>query len=75
MYLALGKTRFASQDFTRVLELKPDFTAARLQRAIVHMKTGEYQLAAEDFAKVVSSRTFETISVDVEEETQTAKKF
>jgi len=35
VYLALGKTRFAVQDFSRVLELKPDFTAARIQRGIV----------------------------------------
>lgn len=54
VYLALGKTRFAIQDFSRVLELKPDFTAARLQRGTVYMKTGEYPLAAEDFATVVS---------------------
>lgn len=51
--MALGKTRFAIQDFSRVLELKPDFTAARLQRGTVFMKTGEYHEAATDFATVV----------------------
>lgn len=54
VYLAMGKTRFAIQDFTRVLELKPDFTAARLQRGTVHMKNGEYQEAAADLEQVVS---------------------
>lgn len=53
--MALGKTRFAIQDFSRVLELKPDFTAARLQRGIVYMKTGEYYEAGTDFATVVST--------------------
>lgn len=53
----MGKTRFAIQDFTRVLELKPDFTAARLQRGTVHMKNGEYQEAAADLEQVVSLTT------------------
>lgn len=53
VYMALGKTRFAIQDFSRVLELKPDFTAARFQRGTVYMKTGEYREAGKDFATVV----------------------
>lgn len=51
----MGKTRFAIQDFSRVLELKPDFTAARYQRGTVYMKSGEYQQAAADFEQVVST--------------------
>ncbi|EDV49750.1 dnaJ homolog subfamily C member 3 [Drosophila erecta] len=53
VYLALGKTRFAVQDFSRVLELKPDFTAARIQRGVVHMKSGEYEQAMLDFDQVL----------------------
>ncbi|SPP84345.1 dnaJ homolog subfamily C member 3 [Drosophila guanche] len=53
VYLALGKTRFAIQDFSRVLELKPDFTAARAQRGLVHMKSGEYDEALTDFSQVL----------------------
>lgn len=49
----MGKTRFAIQDFSRVLDLKPDFTAARLQRGLVFMKSGEYNEAAQDFEQVV----------------------
>lgn len=55
VYLALGKTRFAIQDLSKVLELKPDFVAARLQRGTVYMKSGEFELAAVDFEDVVST--------------------
>lgn len=54
VYLALGKARFALSDLTKVLELKPDFTAARLQRGSVHMKIGDYQMAEIDLNHVVS---------------------
>lgn len=52
--MALGKARFALSDLTKVLELKPDFTAARLQRGSVHMKIGDYQMAEIDLNHVVS---------------------
>lgn len=55
VYLALGKARFAIQDFTRVLQLKPDFTAARIQRGIVYLKSGEYKQTNDDFEHVVST--------------------
>ncbi|TMW49100.1 hypothetical protein DOY81_005834 [Sarcophaga bullata] len=58
VYMALGKTRFAIQDFSRVLELKPDFTAARLQRGTVYMKTGEYNEAGSDFATVLEEEPY-----------------
>lgn len=51
--MALGKTRFAIQDFKQVLDLKPDFTAARIQRATVYLKCGEYNEAAEDYQRVI----------------------
>lgn len=56
MYLALGKARFALSDLTKVLELKPDFHAARIQRGSVHMKLGDYNNAEIDFEDVVSYR-------------------
>lgn len=52
--MALGKARFALNDLTRVLELKPDFTAARIQRGSVHLKLGDYDNAEIDFYDVVS---------------------
>lgn len=53
VYFALGKAKFALNDFSKALELKPDFTAARYQRGTVHMKLGEYDFAELDLYHVV----------------------
>lgn len=53
VYFALGKAKFALADFTKVLELKPDFTAARVQRGTVHLKLGEYDEAEIDLYNVL----------------------
>lgn len=53
MYLALGKAKFALNDLTKVLELKPDFLAARFQRGTVYMKIGDYDKAERDFYDVL----------------------
>ncbi|KAF4522395.1 hypothetical protein B566_EDAN012978 [Ephemera danica] len=52
VYLALGKARFAISDLERVLELKPDFTAARLQIAQAHVKQGNLDSAEEAYTAV-----------------------
>lgn len=54
VYLALGKAKNALSDLDRVLELKPDFAAARIRRGNVHLKLGNYDLAQLDFYNVVS---------------------
>lgn len=54
VFLALGRARFALNDFSKVLEIKPDFTAAKTQRGLVHMKLGDYENAEIDFYEVVS---------------------
>ncbi|CAH2237308.1 jg15769 [Pararge aegeria aegeria] len=54
VYYALGKAKFALQDFTKVLEMKADFTAARLHRANVYLKLAQYREAKEDYLQVVS---------------------
>lgn len=53
MYFALGKARNALVDFTKALELKPDFTAARVQRGNVYMKMADYTNAELDFYQVL----------------------
>lgn len=53
VYLALGKAKFAINDFSKVLELRPDFTAARIQKGNVHMKLGEYDEAQNEFYDVI----------------------
>ncbi|XP_041973560.1 dnaJ homolog subfamily C member 3 [Aricia agestis] len=55
VYYALGKAKFALQDFTKVLELKSDFTAARLHRANVYLKLAQYTDAKEDYLQVTYS--------------------
>lgn len=54
VYLALGKANFAIKDFTRVLELKPDFTAARLNRGSTSLKLGDYDAAELDLYDVLT---------------------
>lgn len=53
VYLALGKAKFAINDFSKVLELRPDFTAARIQKGTVHLKLGEYDDAQREFYEVL----------------------
>lgn len=52
--MALGKSKNALGDFDKVLELKPDFTAARINRGQIHLKNAHYDLAQLDFYNVVS---------------------
>ncbi|XP_058823245.1 dnaJ homolog subfamily C member 3-like [Topomyia yanbarensis] len=53
VYLALGKAKFAINDFSRVLELKPDFLAARAQRGQVYLKMGDFDNAEIDLMEVL----------------------
>lgn len=55
VYLAMGKSKSAIPDLDRVVKLKPDFTAARTQRANVLLKQGQLDGAYDDFNAVVSS--------------------
>ncbi|XP_071159834.1 dnaJ homolog subfamily C member 3-like [Mytilus edulis] len=53
VYLALGKSKSALPDLDKVMELKPDFTAARLQRGNVLLKQGKLQEARQDYETVL----------------------
>lgn len=52
VYYALGKAKFALQDFTKVLELKADFTSARIHRANVYLKLAQYREAKKDYLQI-----------------------
>uniref|UniRef100_A0A3P8XBZ7 DnaJ homolog subfamily C member 3 n=1 Tax=Esox lucius TaxID=8010 RepID=A0A3P8XBZ7_ESOLU len=54
VYLAMGKSKSALPDLSKVIELKPDFTSARLQRGNLLLKQGRLDEAERDFKKVVS---------------------
>ncbi|XP_053552896.1 dnaJ homolog subfamily C member 3-like [Bombina bombina] len=51
-FLAMGKSKAAIPDLSRVIELKPDFTSARLQRGQLLLKQGRLDEAEDDFKKV-----------------------
>ncbi|XP_056145519.1 dnaJ homolog subfamily C member 3a [Lampris incognitus] len=55
VYLAMGKSKSALPDLSRVVELKPDFTSVRLQRGNLLLKQGKLDEAESDFKKVLKS--------------------
>ena len=48
-YLSLGKNAQASQDFDKVLAIKPDFEGALLQRARIKLKNADWAAAKADY--------------------------
>ncbi|XP_077258319.1 dnaJ homolog subfamily C member P58IPK [Temnothorax americanus] len=54
VYLALGKAKFALLDLDKVLELKADFTPARLQRGNILLKQAHFDEAESDFRSVLA---------------------
>ena len=48
-YLSLGKNAQASQDFDRVLSIRPDFEGALLQRAKIKSRNADWKGAKEDY--------------------------
>uniref|UniRef100_A0A8D1QIC1 DnaJ homolog subfamily C member 3 n=1 Tax=Sus scrofa TaxID=9823 RepID=A0A8D1QIC1_PIG len=59
VFLAMGKSKAALPDLTKVIELKMDFTAARLQRGHLLLKQGKLDEAEDDFKKVLKSNPSE----------------
>ena len=55
-YLSLGRNTQASADFDRVLELKPDFEGALLQRAKIKAKNADWTGAKHDYIKAGKTR-------------------
>ncbi|KAJ1523681.1 hypothetical protein ONE63_001521 [Megalurothrips usitatus] len=52
VYLALGKANLALTDFDKVLELKPDFVAARVQRGHILLKQARLEEAEQELDRV-----------------------
>ncbi|KAH0624487.1 hypothetical protein JD844_031973 [Phrynosoma platyrhinos] len=55
VYLAMGKSKAAIRDLSKVVELKQDFTSARLQRGHLLLKQGKFDEAEEDFKRLLQS--------------------
>ncbi|RXG72663.1 DnaJ-like protein subfamily C member 3 [Armadillidium vulgare] len=53
VYLALGRSRMGLQDLDSTIKLKPDFTAARVQKASVLVKLGRLDEAYIELEKVL----------------------
>ncbi|GFT71640.1 dnaJ homolog subfamily C member 3 [Nephila pilipes] len=53
VYLAIGKIASAIKDLSKVIELKPDFSAARLQRGNILFKQGKLDEAHIDYENVL----------------------
>jgi DnaJ family protein C protein 3 len=62
-YLSLGKSQQARRDFDKVLQLKPGFEGALIQRAKLRARNGEWVEAEEDYAAAGRGRD----SVEVKE--------
>ena len=50
-YLSLGKNDKASQDFDKVLDIRPDFEGALLQRAKIKSRNADWAAAKEDYVR------------------------
>ncbi|XP_077987688.1 dnaJ homolog subfamily C member 3-like [Glandiceps talaboti] len=53
VYLAMGKSKFALPDLDKCIELKPDFTSARNNRASVLLKQGKLNEAKKDYEAIL----------------------
>ncbi|CAF88091.1 unnamed protein product, partial [Tetraodon nigroviridis] len=53
VFLAMGKSKSALPDLSKVIQLKPDFTSAQLQRGNLLLKQGRLDEAESDYKKVV----------------------
>ena len=58
-YLSLGRNAQASQDFDKVLSIRPDFEGALLQRAKLKSRNADWALAKEDYMKAKKTESEE----------------
>ena len=75
-YLSLGRTAQATQDFDKVLTIKPGFEGALVQRAKIRAKNGDWDAAkkdylahgsaAEDLAELEEAKGAATLATDAE---------
>ncbi|CAG8516193.1 9066_t:CDS:2 [Scutellospora calospora] len=59
-YLALERSSSALQDFSTILQLKPDFDKALLQRAKIYVKEGSLTEAKSDLQKYLQKNEYDT---------------
>ena len=62
-YLSLGKDAQANRDFNKVLQIKPDFEGALVQRARLNGRNAEWQLAKKDYKKARKEKSKDYIEL------------
>ncbi|OAD75322.1 hypothetical protein PHYBLDRAFT_11660, partial [Phycomyces blakesleeanus NRRL 1555(-)] len=72
-YLSLGRTSAAVEDFTTILNLKPNFDAALMQRARIYANEGDFQLAESDLNTYLKAHPVDKEAVELEAEQATTK--
>ncbi|EHY55345.1 hypothetical protein HRR83_008791 [Exophiala dermatitidis] len=63
-YLSLGKSPQASEDFDRVLKLRPGFEGALLQRAKIRARNGDWAGARQDYVALGARATAELADLE-----------
>lgn len=58
-YLSLGKNDKASQDFDKVLTIRPDFEGALLQRAKIKSRNADWVAAKDDYVRAKKTKSAE----------------
>lgn len=63
-YLSLGKNDKASQDFDKVLTIRPDFEGALLQRAKIKSRNADWAAAKEDYVRAKKTESADFIQLE-----------
>ena len=56
----MGRNNAAAGDFSKILDLKPDFEQALMQRARIYAKEGDFALAKKDLEAYIKSHPKDT---------------
>ena len=56
----MGRNNAAAGDFSKILDLKPDFEKALMQRARIYAKEGDFELAKKDLETYIKSHPKDT---------------
>ncbi|KAF9288327.1 hypothetical protein BGZ68_000457 [Mortierella alpina] len=65
-YLTLGRNNQALADFTTILDLKPDFDQALLQRGRLYARTGQFERATKDLKRYLRKHKNDDSSQEVQ---------
>jgi DnaJ family protein C protein 3 len=64
VYISLGRNQAAVDDFTKILNLKPDFDKALYQRARIYAQEGAFDLAKMDLETYLKNHPDDASALD-----------